>query len=186
LRTRSGCRRADITRQRRVRHVQVGVRSSRIPRTRSQQDPGARLVNRIASYGGAASGGWRALTIHVDAGLRAAIDNVRLRRIPIAAKIDGIEELGTPDMIQPNDRAVGSERCRRRRGDNSKLRALHRIAGDGYVGRAVNQDPGGSSTRWGTTRWVYVDVVNYVVGCDFARRPVTYLNAVLGDDRSGA
>jgi hypothetical protein len=31
----------------------------------------------------------------------------------------------------------------------------------------------------------YVDVVNYIVGCDRGRRAITYLNAVLGGGRSG-
>jgi len=77
--------------------------------------------------------------------------------------------------------------CRFRRGDNSKLRALYRIAGNGDAGRAVNQDPGGPITWWlavAPTRWVYIDVVNHVVGGDRSRRAITYLNPVLGDGRS--
>ena len=100
--------RAGITRQRRVSHVQKGIRSSGIARARTQKNPGAGFVDRVACYSVAASGRWRARIIRVDAILAAAVDNVRFGRIPVAAKIDGIVELGSPDMVRRNDCAVCS------------------------------------------------------------------------------
>src|SRR5258708_35596180 len=176
--------RAGVTRLRRVSHVEKSIWSGRVGCARTQKNPRAGFVNRITHYSVVDAGRWRTLAIHVDAILAAAIDNIRFGKIPIAAKIDGVVELGSPDMVRRNDRAVCSLGRRRRHGNNSVLRALHCIAENVYSGRAIDQDPRGPITC-GAIRWVYVDVVSYIVGCDAGRRSITDLNAVLCGNRSG-
>lgn len=153
---------AIAARQRRIGNVHESIGTDCIARAaRTDQNPGAGFVNRISVYGVAASGRGRARIVQVDAGLGAAIDRIRLRRIPIAAKIEGIEILRSAHMVRLNDRPVSSSEVGWvRHGDNCKLRTLHRIAGNGDAGRVVNQNAGRAIGRTG------VNVVRHIVARD--------------------
>ena len=80
----------------------------------------------------------------MNAILAAAVNYIHLCRIPIAAKIDSIEELGSPDVVRFDARAVCGTEVRVGHRNNPVLCALHRIAGNGYARRSVNQNPRGS------------------------------------------
>ncbi len=82
----------------------------------------------------------------MNAGLRAAVNDVRFRRIPIAAEIDGIEGLGSADVIGLNTCVVGSSESGIARGDDCKLRTFNRVGSDAYSGRCIDQYSRGTMT----------------------------------------
>ena len=103
--------RTNISVQRRVGHVHEGIRGDGITfRSRIQKNPSAAFVDRIACYR-VATAAAAATTIQVDAILAAAIDDIALHRVPIAAQVDGIEILRPADMVGLDDRAVARSIC---------------------------------------------------------------------------
>ena len=101
--------------QHRVIYVQEGVRTGSAHRDRvgrSQwafKNPGTSFVDRVACYEVATSSGWRARIVQVDAILAAAVDDIALHRISIATNVDGIEGLGSTDMVRLDGRAVSEK-----------------------------------------------------------------------------
>src|ERR1019366_2341192 len=86
-------------------------------------------------------------------------------------------------------RAVSSSVVQICHGNNSQLRALHYVAGNGDAIRGIEQNARRSPAGWladAAARRVDINVVNNVVGRDLACRQETKLDAVLGDLGGGA
>src|SRR5580692_2933724 len=179
-------RRAYISRQCGIGHVAKSVRANRIAGAAwADKNSGTSFVDGVLGNGVVASGIVWAFIIDVNAGLRAAVNDVRFRRVPIATKIDGIEALGSANVVGLNTCIVGKSVSGVAGSGDPQLCALDDVGRDAYARRCINQNSGGAiAWRLGVAsaaRWVDVNVVSHVVGCDRAGCAKSDLNAVLRD-----
>src|ERR1035441_8008641 len=107
----------------------------------------------------------------MDGILAAAIDNILLDPIVVAANVNGVEELCPSDMVVCNKGLVRITAvwCPRDRNDPI-LRALHRVARNSDAMGGPDQNARGTITGVvrGAIGRISVDVVSYVVAYDRA------------------
>src|SRR3981081_1560189 len=103
-----------------------------------------------------------------------------MRGIFAAAKINGIELLGTPNMVRGDHRVIRGPIYGVRNGSDAELCALHGVTRDDYATRGKNQNSGTCGGAGPS-----VDVIRNGIPGNFPGGTKANLNAVLRDQRCG-